>query len=52
MGRARADGMARLTKTWDKTILDCPEPLQEWVKVCYQTVCRGARCVQMRTIIA
>jgi uncharacterized protein YecE (DUF72 family) len=34
-------GIERLTKTWDKTILDCREPLQEWVKVCYQTVRRG-----------
>ena len=31
----------RFTKTWDKTILDCREPLQEWVKVCCQTVRRG-----------
>jgi uncharacterized protein YecE (DUF72 family) len=34
-------GIERLTKTWDKTILDCREPLQEWVKVCDQAVRRG-----------
>jgi len=34
-------GIERVTKTWDKTILDCREPLQEWVKVCHQTVRRG-----------
>jgi len=28
----------RWTKTWDKTILDRREPLQEWVKVCDQAV--------------
>jgi len=33
-------GIERLTKTWDKTILDCREPLQEGVKVCRQTVRR------------
>jgi hypothetical protein len=30
-----------LTKTWDKTIFDCPEPRQERVKVCYRTVRRS-----------
>jgi len=34
-------GIERLTKTWDKTIFDCTEPLQDWVKVCRQTVRRG-----------
>jgi uncharacterized protein YecE (DUF72 family) len=34
-------GIERLTKAWDKTILDCREPLQEWVKVCDQAVRRG-----------
>jgi hypothetical protein len=34
-------GIEHLTKTWDKTIFDCREPLQEWVKVCRQTVRRG-----------
>jgi uncharacterized protein YecE (DUF72 family) len=34
-------GIERQTKTWDKTILDFREPLQEWVKVCDQAVRRG-----------
>jgi uncharacterized protein YecE (DUF72 family) len=36
-------GIERLTKTWDKTIRDCREPLQEWVKVCDQAVRRGVQ---------
>jgi uncharacterized protein YecE (DUF72 family) len=36
-------GIERVTKRWDKTILDCREPLQEWVKVCDQAVRRGVQ---------
>jgi uncharacterized protein YecE (DUF72 family) len=36
-------GIERLTKTWDETILDRREPLQEWVKVCDQAVRSGVR---------
>jgi uncharacterized protein YecE (DUF72 family) len=36
-------GIERRTKTWDKTILDCREPLREWVKVCDQAVRRGVQ---------
>jgi uncharacterized protein YecE (DUF72 family) len=36
-------GIERLTKTWDKTIFDCAEPLQEWMKVCDQAVRRGVQ---------
>jgi len=36
-------GIERLTKTWNKTILDCRKPLEEWVKVCDQAVRRGVQ---------
>jgi hypothetical protein len=39
-------GIERRTKTWDKTILDRREPLQEWVKVCDQTARRPGVCLR------
>jgi uncharacterized protein YecE (DUF72 family) len=42
------EGIERLTKTWDKTILDCREPLREWVKVWDQAVRRGVQAYALR----
>ena len=36
-------GIERITKTWEKTVIDRTKEISSWVDVCYETVRRGVR---------
>jgi uncharacterized protein YecE (DUF72 family) len=36
-------GIERITKTWDKTVIDRTNEISAWVDVCYETVRRGVK---------
>ena len=36
-------GIERITKTWDKTVIDRTKEISAWVDVCYETVRRGVK---------
>src|ERR1700722_10327777 len=36
-------GIERITKTWDKTVIDRTNEISTWVDVCYETVRRGVK---------